>query len=235
MARRLFSTQIVDSDAFLDMPASAQNLYFHLGMRADDDGFVGNPKKIARVVGANDDDLKLLIAKRFILTFESGVVVIKHWLIHNTIRKDRYNPTQYLEEKKTLFIKENKSYTDISPLGLPNDNQLATNRIPKLSKVKLSKDKDVGQADSNPSGKIINSLIRKYHNIVKEQKGYEAKTTMGDIKNLKSFLKESSEEEITAIFQWYVLDPKFKEFPNLSSAISAHSVNLFRGQKNRTW
>ena len=141
MSRRLFSTQIVDSDAFLDMPPTAQNLYFHLGMRADDDGFVGNPKKILRMVGGNDDDLKVLIMKRFVLAFESGVVVIKHWLIHNSIRKDRYNETQYLEEKSKIHIKENKSYTDDLSVGLPTGNQTATQV--KLSKVKLSKDKTI--------------------------------------------------------------------------------------------
>ena len=128
--RRMFSPQIVDSDAFLDMPSSAQNLYFHLGMRADDDGFVGNPKKILKMVSGSDDDLKILIAKRFILSFESGVIVIKHWLIHNQIRKDRYTETQYLDEKKTLRIKDNKAYTDS---WQPNGNQLAT-------QVRLGKD-----------------------------------------------------------------------------------------------
>jgi hypothetical protein len=111
--RRLFSTQIVDSDAFLDMPATAQNLYFHLGMRADDDGFVGNPKKVARICGANEDDLKVLIGKRFLLTFESGVVVIKHWLIHNLIRADLYHETQYKKEKATLGLNENGAYTEL--------------------------------------------------------------------------------------------------------------------------
>lgn len=91
----MFSPDIVDSDAFLDMPTSSQLLYFHLGMRADDDGFV-NPKKIMRMVGANGDDLKVLLTKRFLLPFESGVVVIKHWLIHNLIRKDRYKETMYV-------------------------------------------------------------------------------------------------------------------------------------------
>lgn len=137
MARRLFSTQIVDSDAFLDMPPTAQNLYFHLGMRADDDGFVGNPKKILKIVGGNDDDIKVLIMKRFILIFESGVVVIKHWLIHNSIRKDRYNTTQYLEEKSKLRLKENKAYTDDLTIGQPLGNQMATQG--KLSQGKLSK------------------------------------------------------------------------------------------------
>ena len=110
--RRMFSTKIVDSDAFLDMPLSAQALYFHLNMRADDDGFVNNPKKIQRMVGASDDDLKLLIAKRFLLAFDSGVVVVKHWLMHNLIRKDRYHPTQYQEEYRTLYLKDNHAYTD---------------------------------------------------------------------------------------------------------------------------
>lgn len=111
--RRMFSPQIVDSDAFLDMSPSAQNLYFHLGMRADDDGFVGNPKKILRVVGGNDDDLKILLAKRFLLSFESGVVVIKHWLIHNLIRADLYKETTYKNEKSKLGLNENGAYTEI--------------------------------------------------------------------------------------------------------------------------
>lgn len=110
-AKRMFSMQIIDSDPFLDMPLSAQALYFHLSMRADDDGFVNNPRKIQRLVNASDDDLKLLIAKRFILTFDSGVIVIKHWLIHNYIQKDRYHETVYTEEKSMLSVKDNKAYT----------------------------------------------------------------------------------------------------------------------------
>lgn len=110
--RRMFAKTIIDSDAFLDMPLSAQALYFHLSMRADDDGFVNNPKKIQRMVGASDDDCKLLVMKRFILTFESGVIVIKHWRIHNYIQKDRYKPTIYKEEKALLAEKENKAYTE---------------------------------------------------------------------------------------------------------------------------
>lgn len=150
MARRLFSTKIVDSDAFLDMSPTAQNLYFHLGMRADDDGFVGNPKKILRMVGGNDDDIKVLIMKRFILTFESGVIVIKHWLIHNSIRKDRYNPTQYLEEKSKLRLKDNNVYTDDMTVGIPLGNQMATQD--KISKVKLRED--------NSSSKKIKPFYR---------------------------------------------------------------------------
>lgn len=109
--KRMFNMNIVDSDAFLDMPLSTQCLYFHLNMRADDDGFVGNPKRIVRLIGCSDDDLKLLIAKRFVLCFEDGVIVIKHWRMHNCIQSDRYTPTVYQEEMDMLLVKQNKSYT----------------------------------------------------------------------------------------------------------------------------
>lgn len=109
--RRMFAKTIIDSDAFLDMPLSTQALYFHLSMRADDDGFINNPKKIQRTVGASEDDLKLLIAKRFIIPFESGIVVIKHWKIHNYIQKDRYKETLYQDEKAMLSEKDNRAYT----------------------------------------------------------------------------------------------------------------------------
>jgi len=127
--RRMFAKTIIDSDAFLDMPLSSQSLYFHLSMRADDDGFINNPRKIQRMVGASEDDLKLLIAKNFIIPFESGIVVIKHWKIHNYIQSDRYKPTVYIEEKKCLEIKNNRAYT----LGIPNDNQMDTECIQNVS------------------------------------------------------------------------------------------------------
>ena len=136
--KRMFSLQIVDTDAFLEMPVSSQLLYFHLVMRADDEGFVGNPKKTMRLVGVQEDDMKILEAKRFILSFESGVVVIKHWLIHNTIRMDRFNQTAYQDEKNTLSLNENRSYTDVATTRQPLGNQVETQV--KLSEVKLSKD-----------------------------------------------------------------------------------------------
>jgi hypothetical protein len=117
--RRMFSKMIIDSDAFLSMPMSTQALYFHLAMRADDDGFINAPRKIARMVGAAEDDMKILIGKRYILAFASGVIVIKHWRIHNYIQSDRYKPTLYQEEKSALVIKDNKSYTEASRLPAP--------------------------------------------------------------------------------------------------------------------
>lgn len=141
--RRMFSLNIVDSDAFLDMPTSSQLLYYHLGMRADDEGFVGNPKRVVRMLGSNDDDMTLLKAKKFVIQFDSGICVIKHWLIHNQIRMDRFKPTTYGKEKAQLILKENNSYK----LALnndkidwqPNDNH----GLPqvKLSESNLSKDK----------------------------------------------------------------------------------------------
>lgn len=109
--RRMFAKTIIDSDAFLDMPLSTQALYFHLSMRADDEGFINNPKKVQRMIGASEDDLKLLIAKRFIIPFESGIVVIKHWKIHNYIQKDRFKETVYKEERELLSVKDNGAYT----------------------------------------------------------------------------------------------------------------------------
>lgn len=110
--KRMFSKQITTSDAFMEMPVSSQLLYFHLNMEADDDGFVGNPKRITKFIGAGEDDLKVLLAKRFLLAFENGVVVIKHWLLHNAVRKDMYKETQYLDQKNMLQIKDNGVYTE---------------------------------------------------------------------------------------------------------------------------
>lgn len=111
--KRMFTQKIIDSDAFLDMPLSAQTLYFHLNMRADDDGFVNNPKKIQRMIGASVDDLKILLMKRFIIGFDSGVIVIKHWRMANALRKDRYTPTAFQEELAKLEIEGNGAYTMI--------------------------------------------------------------------------------------------------------------------------
>lgn len=114
--RRMFSSEIVCGEEFLGMPVSCQALYFHLGMNADDDGFI-QPRITMRMIGSSEDDLKVLLGKRFLLDFETGVVVIKHWLIHNMIRADRYKPTRFIEEKNGIFIKDNKAYTDRQPNG----------------------------------------------------------------------------------------------------------------------
>lgn len=130
----MFSKQITTSDAFVEMPVSSQLLYFHLNMEADDDGFVSNPKRIMRMLGVNEDDLKILLAKRFLLAFENGVVVIKHWLLHNAVRKDMYKETQYIEQKNMLRIKDNGVYTEVR-------NETVTLPLHRLDKDRLDKNK----------------------------------------------------------------------------------------------
>lgn len=144
--RRMFTKKITESDAFLDMPSSTQMLYFHFSMNADDDGFVNNPKKIQKMCGASDDDFKLLIAKSFIILFESGIIVIKHWKMHNYIQTDRYRPTDYVEEKSMLGIKSNKAYTlDVSKM---DTECIQSGYIGKDSKGKVSIDKNSIDKDS---------------------------------------------------------------------------------------
>ena len=113
--KRMFSKKIIDTDWFMDMPASTQNLYFHLSMRADDDGFVASPKRIIKLIGATEDDYKILIAKKFVIPFESGVCVITDWRINNYLRNDRYTETIYKEEKYSLVLDEKGKYN----LGIP--------------------------------------------------------------------------------------------------------------------
>ena len=139
--KRMFAKQIIDSDAFLDMSLSTQALYFHLCMRADDDGFINNPKRIQRLIGSGDDELKLLIAKRFVIPFESGVCVIKHWKIHNYIQKDRYKPTVYENERLQLETKENKAYRRLDTNCIQSVSELCTSCTPRLDKNRLDKNR----------------------------------------------------------------------------------------------
>ena len=140
MARRMMSDKVIDTDVFMEMPPTSQNLYFHLILRADDDGFVAKPKTIQKMCNASPDDYKLLTAKKFIIEFESGISVIKHWLIHNLIRADRYTETQWIKEKSTLEVREDKAYTQNMHLATtrqPDDTHTETQV--RLGKVRLGK------------------------------------------------------------------------------------------------
>lgn len=108
--RRMFAKNIIDSDLFLEMPITSQLLYFHLAMRADDDGFINKPKSIMRLIGCKDDDMKVLISNQFVIPFDNGIVVIKHWRVHNYIQKDRYKPTQYQLEKSQITLDKSNVY-----------------------------------------------------------------------------------------------------------------------------
>jgi len=158
--KRMFSLKIVDTDIFLDMPLSAQNLYFHLNMRADDDGFIANHKKIMRMIGCNDDDMKILLTKDFIIPFQSGVCVIKHWKIHNYIAKDRYHETIYIEEKETLEEHKNGMYTKCIQVVDKMNTQSSLGK----TRLVLDKNKDV-------------DLIIDYFNEITGQKRKHSKTS----------------------------------------------------------
>jgi len=177
------------------MPLSTQALYFHLCMRADDEGFIGNPKKIMRIINAQDDDLKILLSKRFILDMDSGIVVIKHWLIHNTIRMDRFKKTTYQDEKSKLKLAENKAYTEAwQPIG----NQSATQV--KLSKDKLSKD-NINTATDKQLRKDDNiiKIIEKFKDINPSYKRFFSNTTQRDC--IKRMLSEFGFDKLISIIE----------------------------------
>lgn len=159
--RRMFAKTIIDSDAFLEMPTTSQLLYFHLAMRADDDGFVNKPKSLMRMVGCKDDDLKLLFVKKFLIPFESGVVVIKHWKIHNYIRKDTYTETKYKEEKSTLELDENSAYrlAGESPLQLRDESVTSPSTQDRLGKERIGKDR-LGEGSKGKKETTHDLLLR---------------------------------------------------------------------------
>ena len=137
--KRMFDKTITNSDEFLEMPDSSQNLYFHLSMNADDDGFVNNWKSIMRMTGHKEDDLKVLVAKQFIIPFDSGVIVIKHWRINNYLRNDRYIETKYKEEKSKLTLDDNLVYQlDTNGIHSIDKNRIVKNSIEEKEKFILS-------------------------------------------------------------------------------------------------
>ena len=245
--RRMFAKTIIDSDSFLDMPLSAQALYFHLSMRADDDGFINNPKKIQRMIGASDDDCKLLIAKRFIITFESGVIVIKHWKIHNYIRNDRYKPTVYKEEKAMLIEKENKVYTEAENVGIPNGYQLDTQVRLGKDRIELGKDRK-GKDKWKPITDLFNSLCPSLTQIIYISEDTKAiiekqleKYTLDDFKLLfqkaeaSDFLKGDNEPKWAATFEWLIEDQNMAKvlngnFDNRKSLTDAFDDNNYDHQ-----
>ena len=211
--RRMFSKEIIDSDAFLTMPVSAQNLYFHLGMRADDDGFVNNARSIMALTHATDDDLKILIAKSYVIVFESGVIVIKHWRLNNILRNDRYIPTKYTEEAQQLFIKEDGAYTlnqnkaekRLATKWQPNDNQMTTQDI--LGKDILGNNKDILSTNVVDIITFLNQIANSKYKT----------TTPKTISLIKARLKEGHTVEdfkkvITKKYEEWNTDPKMKNY-----------------------
>lgn len=199
----MFAKSIIDSDTFIDMPTSSRLLYFDLSMRADDDGFVNSPKKIMRMTGASQDDLKTLIAKSFIIPFESGVVVIKHWKIHNYIQKDRYKETLYIEEKSLLFEKNNKEYTldtnciqDVS--GMDTQVRIGEERV------RIEEDREnnsFGEESPKPARpKIDYGFIENYFNENCTCFPPILEMTERRKKAIRAFLKDRTEADLFQLF-----------------------------------
>lgn len=200
--KRMFTLTVVDTDWFLEMPLSTQALYFHLSMRADDDGFVDSPKSIIRKIGANTNDYQLLVAKRFILEFESGVLVIKHWRMHNTIQKDRYKPTRFQEEFESLEIKKDKSYTEKK-----DGNKLETKCFPSFNSISKSNSNNI--INNNELYNNIYIDILEYWNskdIIKHKMSDNIE------KEIKKALKENLEEDIKKYIDRYSRVIKDKDY-----------------------
>ena len=213
--RRMFAKTIVLSDAFLDMPMSARCLYFTLGMFADDDGFVNSPRGIMRQCGASDDDLKVLLAKKFLLSFESGVIVIKHWRINNYLQKDRYTPTKYLTEKATLTLDENNAYrgTKAIPETMYTQDMYTQDR---LGKDRLGEDSIDNSIINNTCSSELQRIIEKWNSL--------------GLQNLK-FIKQGTN-------RYTMLQARIKEY-GIDSIISAiESINkssFLKGQNRNSW
>ena len=205
---RMFSLYVIDSDAFLDMPLSAQAVYFHLCMRADDDGFVNNPKKIQRMIGASDDDLKLLMAKQFVIPFDTGVIVIRHWRVHNTIRKDMYKPTLCQQESEQIETDSTKTYqlrnvyvTD----SLRERNGNVPLREDKISKDNIPPKGGVGENEISQSS-LSEPVKEKMIEFLEYRK--EIKKPYKSTKSIRSLISqiEKQEQAIGSIAVIHVID-----------------------------
>lgn len=170
--KRMFSKKIIDTDWFMDMPASTQNLYFHLSMRADDDGFVASPRRIIKLVGASEDDFKLLLVKKFVIAFDSGVCVITDWRINNYLRNDRYTETIYQEEKKMLQQDTNGKYE----LGIPSG-------IPLVST-------DISSSNTNTNPIIYNNKENKLSSIIDNIENEDLKNEIQEFVKMRTKIKK---------------------------------------------
>lgn len=201
----MFSLKIVDSDLFLDMPLSSQCLYFHLSMRADDDGFVNNPKKIIKIIGANEDDLKILIAKGFVIVFEQGIIVITHWKINNFIRKDRYKPTLYENEVQSLSQTKNGMY--IKEVGCHLVAERLTSGQPSIDKVSIDKGRVEQDTPFSFYGEYKNIRLtdEEYRKLKDKLQGH----TDMMIEKLSRYIKSTGktyQDHYVTILNWYEQD-----------------------------
>lgn len=212
--KRMFAMKIIDTDAFLDMPLSTQCLYFHLNMRADDDGFIGNPKRVQKLIGATDDDLRLLIAKQYVIAFDNGVIVIRHWRLHNTLLKDRYQPSVYIDEASMLEVESNKAYKLKDGIGLPDNEEKAAESDAIKDSINAVLDKWLELLEYGvPQVSKISSASKRYKNLKARIEEYGVDTVLEAIENIKhsSFLqgKGQGDRSWRISFDWFVLPNNF--------------------------
>ena len=183
--KRMFDKTITNSDEFLEMPDSSQNLYFHLSMNADDDGFVNNWKSIMRMTGHKEDDLKVLVAKQFIIPFDSGVIVIKHWRINNYLRNDRYIETKYKEEKSKLTLDDNLVYQlDTNGRHSIDKNRIVKNSIDK-NNIYEQEFNDIWELYPNKKGK--SNAFKSFTKALKE--GVSVETIKNGVINYVQYIQ----------------------------------------------
>lgn len=200
----MFSLSIVDTDLFLEMPVTSRLLYYELGMRADDDGFVDNWKKIMRMTGLSEDDVKILIAKKFILVFESGVIVIRHWRLNNYLRNDRRTPTRHKKELEQLYLEddvyelESTEKSTMLPDGIPVDDtgkdRIGNNIYEQKNEGELSKDEKLEHNfgvlwNEYPKKKGKAQAFKHYKGIVRANK-LSNQQMLGAIRRYKEYLEE---------------------------------------------
>ncbi len=246
--RRMFSPDIVNSDAFLEMPPSTQALYFQLGMKADDDGFV-NPKMVMRMMGSSEDELKVLLAKRFIMQFENGVMLVKHWRINNFVRKDRYRETRYLTEKQSLYVKPNQAYSlndsdgalpvdkvpwksDLNTIGQPSGNQRSTqDRIGKdriikpaanASDFEIVADEKPNKAPKDHTAMILRG---KLYEMFKKEWGSDCTPNIADYQRVCAALQRLTEKQIIDMVD-YALGAKRRP-RTVREALTSRAIDIY--------
>ncbi len=255
--RRMFAKSIVLSDAFLDMPMSARCLYFTLGMFADDDGFIGGPKSIMRQCGASEDDMRILLSKRYVLSFESGVIVIKHWRLNNYLQGDRHRRTTYIEELNQLSTDPKGSYTEKCEVGIPNVYKMYTDCIHSIDKDSIDKD-SIGKDNNIISNDIlcqtqsvrrvveewntlsvfgisqvakIDSNSKRYKSLVARLNQYGEEQVLKAIIRYSDFLQGKHDGKPWQItFDWFVLPNNFPKV--LENNYKNSETNFSNGSKN---
>lgn len=203
--RRMMSDKVIKTDAFMEMPHSTKNLYFYLMIEADDDGFVANPRTVMRMVNAAEDDYKILVGKKFIIPFESGVCVIKHWLIHNLIRADRKIDTQWTEEMSCIEVDKQTGKYSLNQGLQPSDNQVTTKCPHRLGKVRIGKENTVEESTPKVSFGVMSNVLLLDEEYTKLCERYGRSATNTLIEELSTYIpnaKTKYKDHYATLLNW---------------------------------